>query len=135
MNIVKLKQKYDFLYNKLSNLLKDRNFCEFDLEGLCKRSRILLKEGHDKKNIKFCCCGNPKKIIPRNSKEFCKYFVKGKGCSTNSIACKLWFCKEVTLPRNIKRKMNRIKRRAKRNGFLIFRGNFNNFLGEKINEL
>ena len=133
MNKIKLKEKYDFLYNKIIKLLKDKNFCEFDSQGLCKRSRIYIEKGFSKKDVKFCCCGNPKRIIKKHSKEFCKYFVKGKGCSTNSIACKLWFCKEVIIPKNIKRKMNRIERKAKRNGFLIFRGNFNNFLGEKNN--
>jgi hypothetical protein len=131
MEIIKLKRKYDSLYDKITKLLKEKNLCEFNSDGLCKRSRLYIQQGLNKKDVMFCCCGNPEKLIHKNTKEFCKYFAKGKGCSTKSIACKLWFCKEVVIPKNIKRRINKITNKAKRYGFLVFRGNFNSFLNSK----
>ena len=69
MEIIKLKRKYDSLYDKIIKLLKEKNLCEFDSQGFCKRARIFIEQGFNKKDVMFCCCGNSERIIHKKEKK------------------------------------------------------------------
>lgn len=119
MNTIELlHQQYDKLYDEIDNLTKGLNICKFE-NGSCKRNREL------KYNNPYCCCGHA------SGREVCQHFVVGKGCNTKAIACKTWFCGFTKVPTEIALKLGELKNEAEKQGFYVYRGDFNDVLKRK----
>jgi len=127
VDIKEKKFEYDTLYNATLELLKGRNLCEFDENGLCKRSRFRQKNGFKQEDIIYCCCG-PFTGSKLKIEKPCEKFIEGKGCGTCALNCRLWFCDQVVIPSDLAEKINIIKCIAEGKGFMIFRGDFNDYL-------
>jgi len=127
VDIKEKKFEYDTLYNATLELLKGRNLCEFDENGLCKRSRFRQKNGFKQEDIIYCCCG-PFTGSKLKIEKPCEKFIEGKGCGTCALNCRLWFCDQVDIPSDLAEKINIIKCIAEGKGFMIFRGDFNDYL-------
>lgn len=117
--------EYDELYDRIVKVLEGYDFCQFDKDGLCSNYRDSKKYGLYVDPC--CCCGSSSyNVVTVDGITRCKHYVIGKGCSTKSIACKLWFCNHLNnkIPEYIKVKLNGLRIEALSKGFYCAREGF-----------
>lgn len=73
----KYTELYMRLYKQAENLFMEYNLCQPHMDGTCIRTR--LSPNYSKTPQDRCCGG-------------CKYHDPEQGCTTISLACKIWLC-------------------------------------------
>jgi hypothetical protein len=122
----KLFVEYNNLFDEISETLKGYDFCQFDKTGLCKVHREeKLKTGENLSKFDPCCCCGGNRA---NGKNHCDHYIVGKGCNTKAISCKLWFCYDLEVPKELQHKLNKLEDKARKKGFYIVRGDFQDCL-------
>ena len=134
-SIAFLSKRYDMLYEKADELLKEYNPCQFK-NNSCTISKLdpsYNDAPKEKTRNQLCCCN-------------CEYW--DKGCTVKALFCKTWLCEPLTSRftnpnykkmRELRDKLEIIQNEAKRIGIkLTFRGSkkdtFRNILYQRRRE-
>jgi hypothetical protein len=125
MTLDEEREDYNRLYDEACSIFSGLDLCKFSSKGCA---------AYTKDDNAYCCCrGNMCGPNPGPGKH-CEYWKERVGCTTKSIACKLWTCSIAfdNIPQKRKAEtvshIEKIKNEALQKGYYVVRGNFDDYV-------